>query len=114
MLLVYNLNRHLFEVLTLIFKNVMRNKRSIINADLIKYPKKIQHPVIDRKMGVLSIFDVSQALCLLLTTINQTFFYKRAISRFFGTVALTDKPGFYLFKFNGRNTKTLKQDVKCV
>ena len=30
---------------------------------------------------------------------------KRAISRFFGTVALSTQPGFYLFKVINRNTK---------
>ena len=61
----------------------------------------------------ISILDASQVLSLPLTTINQTFFTnsKRAISRFFGTMTLTAKPGFYLFKVNNRNTKNNR--TKC-
>ena len=37
----------------LILKNVGRNKRSILNINLKKYPRQIQHPVIDLKMELL-------------------------------------------------------------
>ena len=40
-------------VVPLIFKNVRRRKRSIINVNLKKYPGQIQHPVIDLKMELL-------------------------------------------------------------
>ena len=36
---------------------------------------------------------------------------KRAISWFFGTVAFTTQPGFYLFKVNNRYTK--KARARC-
>ena len=56
------------------------------------------------------ILDVSQVLSSLLTTIKYTFLKdnKRVISRFFGTVALTTYPGFYLINVTNRNTKNTK------
>ena len=59
---------------------------------------------------------MSQVLSSPLTTINQMFLTnnKRAISRFFGTVALTTQPEFYLFMSTIETLETLKQDVKCV
>ena len=91
-----------------------------------KYPRQIQHHVIDLKIGLLvksvnnyklktifakrSILDVSQVLSLPLTTINQTFLTnnKRAKLRFFETMTLTTQQGFYLFKVNKRNTKNTR------
>ena len=96
----------------LTFENVKRNKRSILNVNLRKCPKQIQHPVKDLKMELLltviinfkpqtnfakrSILDMSQVLSLALSTKNQTFFKnkKRAISWFFGMVTLTTQLGF--------------------
>ena len=110
----------------LIFKNIRRNKRSLLNVNLEKYPKRIQHFVINFKMELFVnfvidfklqtifakrfILDVSQVLSSSLTTINQTFRTnnKRAISRFFGKLTLTIKPGFYLFKVNNRDTKNTR------
>ena len=82
-------------------------KRSIINVNLKKYARQIQHHVTDLKMELLAkivndcinyklfsqkstILDVSQVLSSPLTTINQTFLTnnKRAVSRFIGMVAL--------------------------
>ena len=75
----------------------------------------MRHPVIDLKMELLvkivnefklytsfakrSTLDVPQVLSSPLTTIYQMFFTnnKRAMSRFFGAVTLTNQPGFYLF-----------------
>ena len=56
------------------------------------------------------ILDVSPVLSSLLTTIKYTFLKdnKRVISRFFGTVALTTYPGFYLINVTNRNTKNTK------
>ena len=56
------------------------------------------------------ILDVSQVLSSPLTTINYTFLTnnKKVISRFFGIVALTAYPGFYLIKVTNRNTKNTK------
>ena len=87
-------------------------KRSILNVNLTKYPKQIQHPLIDLKMKIFteivndfklflqkrSILDVSQVLSSPLTALNQTFFTsnKRTTSRFFGTVSFTTQSGFYL------------------
>ena len=96
----------------LTFENVKRNERSILNVNLRKCPKQIQHPVKDLKMELLltviinfkpqtnfakrSILDMSQVLSLALSTKNQTFFKnkKRAISWFFGMVTLTTQLGF--------------------
>ena len=46
----------------------------------------------------------------ILITINEIILRnnKRAISRFFGTIALTNKPRFYLFKINNRNAKNIR------
>ena len=106
-------------------------KKVYTKCKLEKYPRKFQHKVIDLKTELLvkiandfelqttvakrSILDVSLVLSSPLTTKNQTFLTnnKRAISRFFGTVALPTQPGLHLFKVNNRNTKTLEQDVKC-
>ena len=53
---------------------------------------------------------MSQVLSSPPTTINQTLLTnnKRAISQYFGTVALTTQPRFYLFKVNDRNTKNTR------
>ena len=73
--------------------------------------------VIEFKMQTMfaksSILEVSQVLSLPLTTIHQIFFTnnKRVISRFFGRVAVSTQPGFYLFKFNNKNTKNTR--VRC-
>ena len=50
---------------------------------------------------------MSQVLNSPMTTLNQTFLTnnKRALSRFFGTVALTSQPRFYLYRFNQRKTR---------
>ena len=82
-------------------------KRPIINVNLKKHPRHIQHPVTDLKMELLvinvndfklsitfaksSISDLSQVLSSPLATINQVFLTtnKRATSWFFGTVSLT-------------------------
>ena len=77
----------------LIFKNVRSNKKVYTKFKSEKYPRQIQHPVIDRKMELLakivndfnlqtifaksSILDVSQVLTLPLITINETFFYEQ-------------------------------------
>ena len=81
-------------------------KRSLINVNLKKYPKQTQHPATDLKMELL----LSQVLSSPLTTINQMFLTnnKRAISRFFGMVALNTLQRFYLFKVNNRNTKNTR------
>ena len=62
-----------------------------------------------------SILDASQVLSLPLTTLNQMFLTnnKRAISRFYGTVALTTQ-NFTCLKSTIETLKTLKQDVKYV
>ena len=104
-------------------------KRSILYVNLKKYPRKIQHPVIHLKIelivkiindfklqiifGKRSILYMSQVLSLPLPTINQTFLMnnKRAIPRFFGTMALCTQPKFYLFKVNNRNIK--KTRTRC-
>ena len=101
-------------------------KKSILNVNLKKYARQIQHPLTDLKIELLvkiindfklstifaksSISDMSQNLSLPLTTISQTFFTnnKRALSRFFGTVIPTTQPGFYLFKVNNKNTKNTR------
>ena len=87
-------------------------KRSIVNVNLKKYPRQIQHPITNLKMEPLiklfttlnckvfseksTILDVSQVLNSPLTTINQMFLTnnKRAISQFFETVVITTKPRF--------------------
>ena len=97
-----------------------------LNLNLKKYPKQIYHPVIDLKVKLLvkivvnfemqtifskrPILNVSQLLSTPLTTINETFFMKnkRATSQFFGTVTLTTQSGFYLLKFNKRNTENTR------
>ena len=87
-------------------------KRSILNVNLTKYSKQIQHPLIDLKMKIFTeiindfklflqkrfILGVSQVLISPLTALNQTFFTsnKRTTSRFFGTVSFTTQSGFYL------------------
>ena len=110
-----------------------RNKRSILNVNLKKYPKQTKHPVIDLKIELFvsiviefklqtvftkrSILDLSQVLNSSLTTINQTFFTnnKRTISQFFGMVNLTSQSGFYMFKFTRRNTEnTLARFQMCL
>ena len=98
-------------------------KRPILNVNLKKYPRQIQHPVINLKIELLvktvndfklltifakrSILDVSQVLSSPLTAINQTFFMKnkRAISWFCGMLNLIAQPEFYLIKVNNRNIK---------
>ena len=114
MLLVYTLNRYLCVELTFnwFLKMSGEIKRSILNVNLTKYSKQIQHSLIDLKMKIFteivndfklflqkrSILDVSQVLSSALTALNQTFFTsnKRTTSRFFGTVSFTTQSGFYL------------------
>ena len=60
---------------------------------------------------------ISHRLCSPLTIINQTFLMdnKRAISRFFGVVAPTTQPRFYLFKGNnGKTQKTRLRREMCL
>ena len=98
-------------------------KRAILNVNLKKYPRHIQHSTIDLKLELplkivnnfklltifveRSILGVSQVLSSPLTTINQASLRttKELYHGFFGTLTLTTQPGFYLLKENNRNTK---------
>ena len=55
----------------LIFKNIRRNKRSLLNVNLEKYPKRIHHFVINFKMELFVNFVIDFKL--------QTIFAKRFI-----------------------------------
>ena len=117
----------------LIFKNVRRRKKVYNKCKSEKIPKADSAPRNILKWSFLSkllttlncklflrkstILDVSQVpssptinTTTILVTINQIILRnnKRAISRFFGTIALTNKPRFYLFKINNRNTKNIR------
>ena len=61
-----------------------------------------------------TILDVSRVLSSPLTTINQMFPNKRAISRFFEAVALIPNRDSTCSKSTKETLKTLEQDVKCV
>ena len=103
-------------------------KRSILNVNLKKYPRQVQHFALTLKwsfllklLTTLIYFSkkdpyVSQVLSSPLTTINQKLFTnnKRAISRFFGTVTLLPSRDFTCSKVTTETLKTLEQDVKCV
>ena len=93
-------------------------KRSILNLNLKKTPRQIQHHVIDRKTELLakiifakrSILGVSQVLSSRLTATNQTFYTncKTAISHFLGTMTLTTQD----FTCLKSKIETLKKNVK--
>ena len=54
MRLINTLNRNLCAVdVQLIFKNVRRNKKSILNVNLKSYSRQIQHPAVDLKTEFL-------------------------------------------------------------
>ena len=103
-------------------------KRSILNVNLKKYPRQVQHFALTLKwsfllklLTALIYFSkkdpyVSQVLSSPLTTINQKLFTnnKRAISRFFGTVTLLPSRDFTCSMVTTGTLKTLEQDVKCV
>ena len=81
-----------------------------------KYQKQIQHPVTDLKIELLvkivnkfklyTIFATGSEFSSDCNKSNVSYEQQKSyISQFFGTVALTTQPRFYLFKFSNRNTK---------
>ena len=101
-------------------------KRPILNVNLEKYPRLIQHAVIvDIKMELLvkivddfkleiifaerSILDVSQVLSSPLLTINQMLYHV-----FLEKWLLQSSRDFTCSKSTIETIKTLEQDVKCM
>ena len=105
-------------------------KRSIINVNLKKYPRQIQHHVTDLKMELLVKIVNDCKLQTIFTKkrhfrcgsefssdYNKSVFLannKRLISSFSGTLALTTYRDFTSSKSTIETLKTLEHHVKCV
>ena len=88
-------------------------KRSILYVNLKKYPRKIQHPVINLKIELIVkiINDFKLQIIFGKRSILYMSQVHGPIPRFFGTMALCTQPKFYLFKVNNRNIK--KTRTRC-
>ena len=108
-------------------------KRSIINVNLKKYARQIQHHVTDLKMELLAkivndcinyklfsqkstILDVSQVLSSPLTTINKCFLQttKELYHGFLKWWLLLPSRDFTSSKSKLETIKTLEHKVKCI
>ena len=95
-------------------------KRSIINVNLKKYARQIQHHVTDLKMELFAkllttvncelflqkstILDVTQILSLPHTTINQCFLRKDLYHRFLGKLLLLPSR-YFTYRVQSRQQK---------
>ena len=110
---------------------LVEEKRSVINVNLKKYARQIQHHVTDLKMELLvkivsdcklqTIFAKKRHfICVagfeFASYYNKSMFLannKRLISPLFGTVALTTYRDFTSSKSTIETLKTLEHHVKC-
>ena len=101
-------------------------KRSIINANLKKYPRQTQHPVIDLNMELLvkTLNDLTvnyfykkiHFRCVTGSEFASDYnksnvFYEHQNKGYFAVFWNSEtyyQPGFYLFKVNNRNTKSTR------
>ena len=99
-------------------------KRSIINGNMKNYPGQVQHHVTGLKIELLvkivndckllsqKNYNFRCVTCFeFVSDYNESMFLannERAISPFFGMVALTTYSRFYVFKIKNRNTKNTR------